>query len=289
MIIDFRVNPPTPKGMARFTNPPPRMKRYTELYPPGSFHQKQEQVCMPVERFLQFLDAEGVDKVVLFAGDIGTTYGSRYPNEELAEYVNQAPDRLIGFAGADPHKGVQAVRDFERAVKELGLKGLNMGPWEHRLRADDRKYYPLYEKCVELDVPVILHTSVNLSRELYMDFGRPLYLDRVAVDFPDLKIVASHGGWPWVPEMVAVAYRHPTVYIELSGMRPKYIGTPHSGWETLLQFGNSVLQDQVLFGTDYPLLPMRRTVEEIRQLPLKEEVKGKWLGGNAARLLKISS
>ena len=120
-----------------------------------------------------------------------------------------------------------------------------------------------------------------------MELGRPLALDRLCGEMPDLKVIAGHGGWPWVPEMVAAAWRHPNLYVDPSGHRWKYFTTPHSGWEMLLHFGNSTIQDKILFGTDWPLLPisLAEILAEARALPLKPSVMEKWLGKNAARLL----
>jgi len=119
-----------------------------------------------------------------------------------------------------------------------------------------------------------------------IDFGRPLYLDRVACDFPGLTLVANHGGWPWVTELVAVAWKHPTVYIELGAISPKYIARPGTGWEPLLVYGRSLLQDRVLWATDC-MLPFDRSLQEARELPLPPEVIDKWLGLNAATLLGV--
>lgn len=290
MIVDFRVKPPIPETKASVAAPARRIQGYTEVYRDRYQDNKEfiELCDRPFDAFFETAaDPAGVDVVICCGNDMETTYGSKLHNEVIADLQRRYPERVVGFAGVDPHKGMAAVRELEHAVKELGLRGLNMGPWLHKLNANDKKYYPLYAKCVELEIPVVLHTSVNFSRELKLDFGRPIYLDEVAIDFPELTIVASHSGWPWVPEMVAVAWRHPNVYLEISGIRPKYIGTPGSGWETLLQYGNSLLQDRVLWATDYPLVPLKSSVEETRALPLKEDVKRKWLGENAARLLKL--
>jgi uncharacterized protein len=290
MIIDFRVNPPTRKGQVRFLNPTPkRLLRYADVYGDKSFNLPEAQVVMEPERFINMMDEAGVDKVVFVAGDIESTYGSLSPHHELAELIQQRPERFLGLAGADPHKGMTAVREFERAVREYGFVGLNLGPWEHKILANDKKYYPLYAKCVELDVPVILHTSINFSRELKLDTGNPMYIDEVAIDFPELKIVASHAGWPWVLQMVAIAWRHPTVYMDLAGIRARHFTKTGSGWESLLNYGNSVLRDRVMFASDWPMLEWRSAIDEVRALPLKPPVIEDWLGGNAARLLKLGT
>jgi len=113
------------------------------------------------------------------------------------------------------------------------------------------------------------------------------------VDFPEMTIIAGWGGgggWPWVPEMIGVALRHQNVYINTSAHRPKYLATPGSGWEMLMQFGNILLQDRIVFASGWAnYLPysegvIKNVIQEMRALPLKEEVKEKWLYHNAARL-----
>jgi hypothetical protein len=224
---------------------------------------------------------------MLTAEDAETTAGMKVPNDKVAEFVNQNPKRFIGMAAVDPHKGMAAVRELERAVKELDMKCLCLEPWLHKLRSNDKRYYPIYAKCVELDVPVWIHSSINYVPQLTMDFGRPIYLDEVAGHFPELKIIAGHGGWPWVNEMMAFLWRHPNAHTDISAIRPKYLGLPGTGWETLLQYGNSLLQDKVLFGTAWPAQQFKESIEELKKLPIKKDVLAKWLGGNAKRLLNL--
>ena len=120
-----------------------------------------------------------------------------------------------------------------------------------------------------------------------MDFGRPQYLDDVMMHFPELRVCASPPGWPWVQELIAVAWRHPNVWIGLVAVRPKYLAVANSGYEGLLQFGGSVLQDRMIFGSAYPMLPVGRCLEEIEALPLKDGVRQKWMHDNAARFLGL--
>jgi uncharacterized protein len=282
VIIDFRVGAPiSPDRTGR-----PARTLYGELYGESA---RPQQADMPrtAADLLRLLDAAGIDAVVLPVEDNETVLGGVTTNDTLAAFCAADPHRLIGFAGADPLKGMAAVRDFERAIRELGLHGLNLGPFWQGLYPTDARYYPLYAKCVELDVPVILHASVHFSLETPMEHSHPRYIDQVATHFPELKIVATHGGWPWVNELVAVAWRHPNVYIDTAAQRPRYLELPHTGWGPLVHFGNSVLQDRILFASRWPLLPFRRSIDELRALPLKPEVIEKWLGGNAARLLGI--
>jgi predicted TIM-barrel fold metal-dependent hydrolase len=115
-----------------------------------------------------------------------------------------------------------------------------------------------------------------------------LHLDQVAMDFPQMKIVASCGGWPWVPELIGVARRHRNVFIDTSSHRPKHLATPGSGFEMLMQFGNTLLQDRIVFasGAGDLGMPIREIIEEVRALPLKEHVKEKWLYKNALTLFE---
>jgi len=282
MIIDFRVTPPLKSS----GGPPPNPVNYQNLY---HFSGKalEDYFSLDPKVLIEIFDQAGIRTAVIPAEDIETTVGSKIPNEKLAALCQSAPERLIGLAGVDPHKGMAAVRELEYSICELGLKGLNLPPFLQQLAPTDRRYYPLYAKCVELDVPVVLHVGINFFQEAYMEYSHPKYLDIIATDFPELKIVATHGGWPWVTEMVAVAWKHPNIFIDTAGQSPKYMTSPHMGWAPFLQLGNTLLQDRILFATRYPLLTYERVLEEFHQLPLKDDVKEKWLGKNAAQLLKL--
>lgn len=181
------------------------------------------------------------------------------------------------------------VQKLEHCVKELGFRGLEVSTFRERLYANDKKYYPLYAKCVELNIPIRVYTTMNYASDRAMDLGRPIYLDEVARDFPELTIIAGLGGWPWVPELVGLARRHPTLYIDFAAHRPKYIAKPGSGFEMLLQFGNTLLQDRILFASSWMTLglPLKQIIQETEELPLKDSVKSKWMYENAARLLKL--
>jgi len=150
------------------------------------------------------------------------------------------------------------------------------------------KMYPIYSTCVELDIPIWFHLSISYSSKT-MEVERPIYLDIVAQDFPELKMIAGHGGWPWMGEMVAVAWRNPNIYIDIASYMPDYIAMPGTGWEQLLHFGNSILQDRVLFGSTWMFmgLNIKQLADGVMKFPLKEEVKHKWLYHNAARLFGL--
>ncbi len=287
-VIDFSITPPISPFFDDYINPPAHLLGYAHLYGERimsamSYYQK------PLEEFLGYLTAHNVHMAVIHATDNETRHQRKIPNEVVGELVQRYPDRFVGFAGVDPYKGMAAVKELQRSIVELGLRGLSLEPYEYDLPTNHKKYYPLYAKCAELGVPVSIHCSINFARGVKMSLSHPLYLDEVAVDFPELTLIASTPGWPWVAELMAVAWRHPNVYIKIAAMRPKYFAKQNTGWETLLHYGNTILKDRILFASAWPLISLEEAVSEVCALPLKDEVKEMWLYSNAAKLLGLES
>jgi predicted TIM-barrel fold metal-dependent hydrolase len=216
------------------------------------------------------MEAVGVDHTVIHAeyefGDPAEAM-----NETVAELVKDDPERFSGFGTVSmaPYDPMRAVRQVE-ACRAAGLVGISIQPSFFRMAIDDKRLYPLYGKACEAGLMVAVHTGVNYSVTHPISNDRPLQLDEVACDFPDLTLIACHAGWPWVTEMVAVARKHPKVYMEFGGLAPKYVGARGSGWEVMFRFMNSVLADQVLFGTDWPVISQDRAVGRQRRAPAGE-------------------
>ena len=184
---------------------------------------------------------------------------------------------------------MRGVRELERLVREEGINGYRVSSLFNQVPASDRRYYPLYAKCVELDIPVRIYTAMNYANDRAYDLGHPRNLDQIAVDFPELRIVAGLSGWPWVNEMVALLRRHPNLYADTASHHPRYFGVPGSGWEMFLQFGNTLLQDKIMVGLSWEQfgLPFEEIIKLYEGLPLKEKVVEKWLYGNAARFFQL--
>ncbi len=245
-------------------------------------------LTMDIPAFINQLDDMGVEKAVIFNLDEESVSGLKgLSNDYYADIVNQYPEKFIGVAGVDPLRGMDAVKEIRRC-HESGLRGVAIRLFMFGIPLHHRKLYPIYTVCSELNIPVWFHLSVNFSTNT-MEVERPIYLDIVAQDFPDLKMIAGHGGWPWVNEMTAVAWRNPNVYIDIASYRPQYLGMPGSGWESLMNLGNSVIQDQVLFGSTWLFMgqSIRQLADGVLELPLKESVKEKWLYSNAKRFFEI--
>jgi predicted TIM-barrel fold metal-dependent hydrolase len=234
---------------------------------------------------VNIMNDAGVDKAVLQAEWAIGDY--RKQNDAVYQIAKKYPCKFPAhYLCVNPLEDDDMAKVVEKEVNERGFSGVNIQGWAQRMRPNDKRFYPVYTKCQELKIPVTIHSSINFTVDRSIEYSRPIYIDEVACDFPDLTIVGNHGGWPWVAEMIAVAWKHPNVYIEIGAVSPKYIGTPGTGWEPLMVYGNSMLQDRVLFATD-DMLPPKRCIDELRALPLKDAVKEKWLGGNAARLLRL--
>jgi uncharacterized protein len=184
---------------------------------------------------------------------------------------------------------MRGVRELVRLVQDCGFGALRVSALYNMVPASDRRYYPLYAKCVELDIPVRVYTNMNYATDRPYDLGHPRHLDQIAMDFPELRIVAGLSGWPWVTDMVGLLRRHPNLYCDTASHRPRYFGVPGSGWDQFLQFGNTLLQDKIMVGLSWEAfgLPMEALIEEYTALPLKEPVIEKWLYKNAQRFFRL--
>ena len=154
---------------------------------------------------------------------------------------------------------------------------------------EEARLYPLYEFCEGRGIPVWFHTGINYAPNHSMEADRPMHLERILLDFPKLNLVACHSAWPWVGELCALARKfNPRVFLEMGGVAPKYMFERGTGWDPFLQYANSLLQDQILFGTDWPIIPFDRAIKEIQEAPLKDAVKSKILYENGWRLITES-
>lgn len=284
MLIDFSSRPPLPE----FSPPAPHLQNYRRVYEASERRSAASTAAQDLESYLQTYEELGTRHVVLKARDIETTFGFKIANETVASFCKTHGPRFIGFAGVDPHKGQAAIDELDHAVNNLGLRGLNIQCFELKLKPNDPLLRPLYEKALALDIPVNIHCGINFSTSIPMAFGKPEYLDDVMIDFPELRVCASPPGWPWVNELIGLAWRHPNLYIGLLAVRPKLLAKAHSGYEPLLQYGRTILQDKMIFGSSFPMISPAAAIDEIDALPIDAAVRQKWLCENAARFLGLT-
>jgi len=279
-VIDFRVR--LPEELRPHTDKPKELTAQYDAVLDISNKKRQTLTDLKAQ-----MDEQSVDHAVVHAEfEIGDPADAL--NEAVAKVVSDDPKRFTGI-GTFSTQPFDIMRTWEQMAfcKEAGMVGVTTQPSFFHMGIDDRRLYPVYAKAVELDLMVCLHTGVNYGVTHPIRNDHPLMLDDVACDFPELKLVACHAGWPWVPEMVAVARKHPNVFMEFGGLAPKYIGASGTGWEVMYRFMNSLLQDQILFGTDWPVISLSRAISEWRDLGLKPAVLDKALGVNAARLIGL--
>ena len=281
--IDCVVNPITPEIMAL------RPEWASDFWTKKIGREAAVGAGVSYERMLEAMDKAGIERAFLIAtktGRLGLPGSWHLPYEMVAKAVRQYPERFSGLAGLDPTEGMRGVRELERAVKELGFIGAHFYPHWFELAPDHARWYPFYAKCVELDVPVQMQVGQSLiytPEQRLRSVGRPISLDPVACDFPELKLVGIHVGIPWADEMIAMAWKHPNVYIGSDAHSPKY-------WPaSFTHYVNTYGQDKVIFGTDWPVLDFERTRSEIEALGLREQAKQKLLRDNALRIYKLGS
>ena len=277
--IDFHVHLPTPEWLDA------SMHGYVEAA--ESYFRSRV-----VRRSLDDLASDYADLdvlAVLLAWDAETATGRpRVPNELVAQACREHPQAFTGFGSVDPLKGDRAVDELDR-ISELGLKGVKLHPSLQAFAPDDEKHWPLYERCEELGLIVLFHTGTSGigagqpgGQGIRLDYARPIRLDAVAASFPSLNIIAAHFGYPWQAELLAMALHKTNIYIDISGWAPRYIPSE------VIRDLKGRLQDQFVFGSDYPFIQPKRCLDELATLEIPEPVLQKVLLGNGKKLLGLS-
>lgn len=226
---------------------------------------------------------------VLFPVDMESATGvTRVPNEEVAEAAATNPDVIIPFASIDPAKGKMGAREARRLIEQFGVRGFKFHPSVQEFYPNERKAYVLYEVIAEAGLPAIFHTGhsgigsgMRGGGGIRLKYSNPMYLDDVAVDFPDMPIIMAHPSFPWQDEALSVCLHKPQVYIDLSGWSPKYFPPQ------LIQYANTLLKQKVLFGSDYPVITPDRWLADFEQIAIKPEVRPLILKENAVKLLRL--
>jgi predicted TIM-barrel fold metal-dependent hydrolase len=237
-----------------------------------------------IENYLRKMDAAGIERSLMIAvraGDLRVRGSFEVPYEAIAEICNAYPDRFSGLAGVDPTRGMQGLRDLEQAISEYGFVGAHWYPHWFAMRPDAPQIYPYYAKCCELDVPIMMQVGHNLvySKDRRLpSVARPIMLDQVAIDFPELTIIGIHIGIPWTDEMISMCWKHANIYTAGDAYAPKH-------WpDAYKRYADSYGAHKVLFGTDFPVIDPERAVSEIDDFGMRPASHQKLMRDNALKI-----
>ena len=238
------------------------------------------EVLSSPQALLGYLDEQGVEYAVALAETNPLITGT-ISNERVAELC-RASDRLIPFANINPYITADLAGELRHCVNELGCRGLKLYPTYQHFYVNEARLYPLYDEAQRLGVPIMIHTGSSTFRGARLKYGDPIYMDDVAVDFPELTMIMAHSGRGfWYDAAFFMAQLHKNVYMEITGLQPLKLPAYFPNLER-----NA---DKIIFGSDWPsLIDIRGNIAAVRSLELAEESKAKILGGNAARVLGLS-
>ena len=236
--------------------------------------------------YLKKMDAAGIERSLLIAvraGDLRVRGSYEIPYELVAKICKQYPRRFSGLAGIDPTRGVAGLKELDFAINKLGFVGAHWYPHWFSMAPDAALIYPYYARCCELDIPIMMQVGHNLiySRERRLpSVARPILLDQVGIDFPDLSLIGIHIGVPWTDEMISMCWKHQNFYTAGDAYAPRH-------WpKQFVHYANSYGSHKVLFGTDWPVIDPQRAVDEVAALGLKPDSQRAMMRENALRLFK---
>ena len=242
-----------------------------------------------IEDYLRKMDAAGIERSLLIAvraGEPAWQGSFEIPYQQIAQYCDAYPDRFSGLAGVDPTRGIQQLKELDHAVKELGFVGAHFYPHWFRMPPDSALCYPIYSRCEELGIPIMMQVGQNLiyQKDVRLpSVAKPIPLDQVAIDFPNLVVIGIHIGVPWTDEMIAMAWKHENVYIGIDAYAPKHLPA------SLKHYMNSYGSHKVMFGTDWPVIDPERAVSEIHEHALRPESLEKIMRGNAVKVFRLEA
>tara|TARA_B100001094_G_C18147363_1_gene781587 strand:- start:402 stop:1280 length:879 start_codon:yes stop_codon:yes gene_type:complete len=234
--------------------------------------------------YLKMMDKAGIERSLLIAhrcGDLNVKGSHHIPYEYVRDICAQYPDRFSGLAGIDTTKGMRQLKELEVAVKEYGFVGAHWYPHWFSIEPNAPQIYPVYAKCCELSIPIMMQVGQNLvySQERRLpSIARPILLDQVAIDFPELPIVGIHIGVPWTDEMIAMCWKHENIYTAGDAYAPKH-------WpKQFVHYANSYGSHKVMFGTDWPVIHPERAVKEVEEFKMRNSSHAMLMRENALRV-----
>jgi predicted TIM-barrel fold metal-dependent hydrolase len=233
---------------------------------------------------LQAMDDAAIDVTIVHAEDLGPSAPIQpLPHAYWAGVRADCRERVRVLASVHPMRGSQGIADLRSGFREGLYAGLFNSPFQQGVRISAGDYDEIFRCCADEGIPVWVHCGMHWDRAHSLDEDRPSVIDNLCVKFPELRVIAGHGGWPWMLEMCALAWKHRNLYLEISAHRPRHLLRAGSGWEPLFNFGTGVIKDKILLGTASFLLGMSpsEVLEEFKALNVPGDVLTRWLGINA--------
>ena len=276
-VVDFRVRPPLDGFLDMILyKDSARRDRITRMH---GFEPAPSAVAKSIDLMLAEMDAAGITTALLPAR-LSSRLGS-VSNEDVAAVVAKYPGRFVGAGAIDPADRRRAQESIAAAAR-AGLRAINLEPGSYAqpLHVDDGRMFPLYGTCEDLGLPVVIMAGGSAGPDL--GYTNPVGVDRVAAHFPNLPIVVSHGGWPWVHQILHVAYRRSNVYVS-----PDQYLANMPGMLDYVDAINGFLSERFIYGSSYPFLPMDACLTWFRSLPIGPQAMQRALYENAAALLKL--
>lgn len=279
-VIDFRLRPPLGSFLDMWMYS--KIDRSAQMAAGLGMTLSPSAMQKSVDGMLQEMDECHILKGVV-PGRFAPTLGSIGTNE-LADIVGRYPDRLIGYAAVDPSNRRSATAEIDAAVAK-GMRGIVIEPGflNNPMYLDDARIYPLYAYCEDQKLPVLVMGGGNAGPDC--TYTSPEHIDRVARDFPDLKLISGHGNWPWAAQIIHVCYRRPNIYLSPD----MYLYNDMPGSREYIAAANGFLSERFLFASAYPLMPLKQTIDTFLSLKLKPSVIDRLMYQNAAELLGITS
>jgi predicted TIM-barrel fold metal-dependent hydrolase len=225
------------------------------------------------EQILAEMDAAGVDQAVLAAGYDKLHDDTAWTLQSIEKY----PDRFFGSLVVDPHKGMDGVRELEHRVKNDGFKMARIMAFHTLIPYNDPRCYPLYAKCIELDIPISINVGFPGPLVPAARMQDPIVLDEICAFFPELKIIMAHGGDPWAAVCVKLMLKWQNLYYMSSAFAPRHLP------KEVVHYMNTRGPDRIMWASDYPLLGFDRCATEIEAMDLRDEERRRKFGRDNAR------
>lgn len=273
-IIDVRYRPDTQETISSFLANPV----YTDYVRLTNF---ADRPIKTLEACVDELKSLGVERAVVSGRDIESTFRTNSSNASVLNIMRVFPDLFTGFYGYDPYKGMSSYRAFKQAVEFDGFAGAAIDPAMAKCTICDEKFYPLYALCCDYDIPVIVTAGLSPDlRGLALEHTNPCYADRVSRDFPELRILLSHGGYPWVNEAIGICMRHRNLYLDVSCVDDKPLS------ECYVKAINEYIADKVLFASASPIINIDYAIERHKKILHSYNASEKVFYRNAVKFLK---